>query len=270
MIKQTAAVGCCLLPIIVCSIRAEAFWINWKSARVPLVFKYEHRPAWCVDKDPFCETLRGWCLSKNTTQSAYVRKACRRTCDLCYEGMNYTETCFDIDDDCPLKENDCYSEATAKLMYESCARTCGFCNQFCADTATNCAQLTTYCMAPGSQAIMRSKCRMSCSFCRVYDIDNFEAPVCYDREEHCTYRKHICDSPNLQEMMRQDCAHSCGYCDYFDSVEDVPRECVDTDDECSSKRHLCYVQGRESTWMWRNCPRTCGYCPHYYFNKEDN
>ncbi|VDN25621.1 unnamed protein product [Gongylonema pulchrum] len=170
---------------------------------------------------------------------AYMRKACRRTCGLCFQGNNQTEVCADKDGNCTLKENDCYLETTAAQMYQSCRRTCGYCTGYCADVAVNCADLVPYCLASSwHQAVMRSKCRMSCSFCRLL---------------------------SLLEVMSEECAHSCGYCDYFDSIEDIPRECMDKSSECGAKRHLCYVKGWRSNWMWRFCPRTCGYCPAYYF-----
>lgn len=55
---------------------------------------------WCVDEDPLCSVFKSWCISANKTRENYMKKACRRTCHMCYEGTNYTKPCRDKEDDC--------------------------------------------------------------------------------------------------------------------------------------------------------------------------
>ncbi|VIO86158.1 ShTK domain containing protein [Brugia malayi] len=231
---------------------------------VPFEFMYERRPDWCIDEDPLCPTLKGWCINANKTRENYMKKACRRTCHMCYEGMNNTKTCYDKEENCATREIDCFSEATAKRMYDLCPETCGFCNNICADLATNCAELIDYCMfSYWHQAVMQSRCRLTCSFCRVYDRENFEPTDCSDNLSYCRYRRNLCERIEHQHDMRTDCSYTCNFCDHIETEEDIPTECNDSEIDCIRKRHLCYVEGRHSYYMWRNCKRTCGYCPQY-------
>ncbi|VDM95006.1 unnamed protein product [Thelazia callipaeda] len=246
-------------------------WYDWDEDRVPFAFSYERRPDWCVDEDPLCSMFKGWCVSINKTRENYMKKACRRTCNMCYEEMNSTRTCYDKEDDCVHRESDCFAVETAERMYHACPETCGFCNSVCADLATNCGELVSYCTASlWHQAVMQSKCRMTCSFCRVYDRENFEPEQCSDKFGQCHYQRHLCERIEFQERMQADCAHTCGYCDFVDTVSDIPKKCSDLEIDCRSKIHFCFVEGRHSFYMWRNCKRTCGYCADYYFEKDSD
>uniref|UniRef100_A0A915PJI4 ShKT domain-containing protein n=1 Tax=Setaria digitata TaxID=48799 RepID=A0A915PJI4_9BILA len=225
--------------------------------RPPFEFFYERRPDWCIDKDPLCSMFKSWCISANKTREDYMKKACRRTCYMCYEGMDRTALCLDKEDDCAQREMECFFEATAERMYHSCPETCGFCNKVCADLATNCAELIDYCtFSTWHQAIMQSKCRLTCSFCRVYDRENLEPVECSDSLSFCKYRRNLCELLEYQHEMREQCAYTCNFCDYIETVKDIPKECTDVEMNCDKKRHMCYIEGRHSYYMWRNCKLT--------------
>uniref|UniRef100_A0A0R3RTS4 ShKT domain-containing protein n=1 Tax=Elaeophora elaphi TaxID=1147741 RepID=A0A0R3RTS4_9BILA len=246
-----------IAPVLFWSFVVVSAWNRWNH--VPFEFKYERRPDWCVDEDPLCSTLKSWCITANKTRENYMKKACRRTCHVCYEGMNNTKTCRDKESDCAQREIECFSEATAERMHHLCPETCGFCNNVCADLATNCDELTDYCtFSYWHQAVMQSRC--------LYDRENFEPVDCSDNLSYCRYMRHLCERIEHQKTMNEDCPYTCNFCDYIETVADIPIQCNDAEIDCPSKIHLCYVEGRHSYHMWRNCKRTCGYCPEYNFN----
>lgn len=105
-----------------------------------------------------------------------------------------------------------------------------------------------------------------CRISRVYDRKNFEPVDCSDNLSNCRYMRHLCERIEHQQQMKADCSYTCNFCDYIETPADIPRECNDAEMDCPKKKYLCYVEGRHSYYMWRNCKRTCGYCPEYSSN----